>query len=192
MNKILRAYVFTPETEIWVSPLSGRYLQVQIDKTATDYRKEEEETIEALVLLYTAIVEASKEKGYQTSNGTKVQIDLPAPSFTGPLGTMAIVEDELLALLARLQHLGFVLNSDSITFNPLIALLLQLEHRRYLSDTLVNYFRDFYFDDQNFDFYRVPELRAQMAKQVTGQSSFPVKRSIMQNMSDWQPVVTQG
>lgn len=153
MHPILAAYAFRPPQRTWYSPLSARYLE---GATGT-----EANAIANLGVLIGQITSQMRQAPLEVTDD--------AINFDAADGTiMAIVEDTLMALLARLQFLhGYVVNTHVVGQDLVRQLLATVDvgQRRYLTKELARYLEMFQMDDEGTPLHYLPALRLRQAQE---------------------------
>lgn len=123
MHPFIRQYAFNPPARVWFSPLSARYL-------------DDAKGIEAVAIgnLRTLI-------GHICACANLKSGAILPPGKDSCV--MAIVEDTLLALLARLQHLENRVVNTARVCHQLVEELLTTDQQRYLKKEVRNYLETF-------------------------------------------------
>jgi hypothetical protein len=162
IHPIIAKYIFTPRTDVWFSPLSHRYLAMD---EAEDKYPQEKLTRDGLVQLYQAVLEDMRSG----VGPDKVLLPVALPIQNIPFDTMSFAEDYLMALLERIQFLGFALNTNgddgsvpSIT--GIVKGILNPDRRRYLKDETVKYLELFQLEESATDYMYLPGIRRLMAR----------------------------
>jgi len=169
MHKYLRVYSFTADTETWFSPLSARYLEVP-DTGEPGSRVNENTTLSNLTKLYAAVGEQSK-KAFLNDEEVRIPVKFQESKKFGKNEekkfsdekVVGIMEDELMSLLARLQLLGYAINTNADVFNAADDLILS-KSRKYLTSETNKYMDSFFFDTKTATFHRLPALRMKQAE----------------------------
>jgi hypothetical protein len=169
MHPILAAYAFRPPQKIWRSPLSARYTE-----GADGSEMMAIDNVEKLARAVVSIMSNELSvKEFITVNAADAQV-------------MAIMEDTLMALLARLQFLhGYVLNTynntpqvirdfygpaavEDVSVSTLRMNLLSIGvdgQRRFLNKELIRYLEMFQLDDEaDKPLHYLPQLRLKQAQ----------------------------
>jgi len=204
MNKYLAYYALKEKAFTWVSPLNPRYKD--LDSTPEKNYPKEDETIRLLNELNDALSSAANGEDSPVSDIKRIEKQIDGQTVYVSLDVayrqsnqfpkndsnkfddskvMAVVEDNFLSFLARLQfRAGYAFNTN----NPTVNILMDRDHSRFLSrvDT-IRYFETFYAlqdeDEQNSSFIRLTEIRKQQAKQ----NGFSLQSANMPQ-GKWQPI----
>jgi len=174
MHKYLLRYAMTPPTDTWYSPLSMRYTAVPTDVTKA--YPDESEMLNNLKALYRSInTKANNGDGLKLQgDGVRLGLNyrqienLSESDAWKDADVVAVVEDELLSMLARLQFvIGYAVNlkasailSATLT-TPIVDALLKREQRRFLSKELIQYLETFSLEPEDTAemFIRLSNLR---------------------------------
>lgn len=198
MNPTLYIYATAERTNIWISPLSMRYIEIPSnyddDDDKNDYKgyPGEFETLTALDSFYQGINSKLKE-GIKIDDSSKEMVLLPVSiemkTDNNEKGIMDIMETKFLALLARIQYLaGYAVNTNFDSFKGFVENLLKPEHSKYLKPTTVAYLRMFQMENNTEAFIYLPKLREEQAKQSGKQMPFQTPITVKGRWKDFSDV----
>lgn len=170
MPEILKVYAFKPPTEVWISPMSARYIDLP-DTMGLDKAEKRVQTLLSSLLddLTDAIQNGSNENRFLDADGTAILF----PDFEGGdrdfTNTTAVgmLEAALLSLLSRLQFkLGLIVNLSAFSTNEgsnYESQFMQNANKKFLDKDLKRYIDEFSNAEDSRSFIRLPELRLEQA-----------------------------
>ena len=203
MHDILEVYAFAPPTEVWISPMSARY--IDLPEKNSPSRSENEGKTQALLQDALNTLRSALNGGtggFTDEQGGMIvfpdfQIYLADAQGDNDTASVGVLEAELMSTLARLQFkLGFVVNfsfdfgRDYVFENVFMANGV----KKFLGADLKRYIDAFSSEDNDQRFLiRLPELRLDQA-QASGvklpPSTIPNTRKAFRDLADVPSAVT--
>jgi len=169
----LQVYAFAPPTEVWISPMSARFINLPEDASGNEKRTQ---TLLAQVSHQIGTqIQKGESGGFTDSNGATIIFpsfefdDFSDEVYSVTTTAVGLLEANLMSMLARLQfQFGLVVNFSKLSTSDggnYEQELMRNNIKKFLGSDIKRYIDAFSnADDQRGTYIRLPELRLDQAR----------------------------